>query len=143
MPEGHKNHCHRKNTRVYTKCPCQKHVRNPQFEIKDRHTQTKIYFTPDSTKDCVVFEYNKANKKWDISRYSSSQIKDRASVNEVEQFLNEINEPLEAWYQQNGTLVSGEGGYSCIGCLLLILFPLFVIYIWWYNVQLDKANAKL
>ncbi len=133
MSVDHKSHCHRKNTRLATKCPCQRH---------DRHVEDDL--TPLSTKECVVFEYIEANKNWDTSRYSSHQTKDRASAIEVEQFLNKINEPLEAWYRQYGEIVANGIKYQLKAAFLLIfLFPLFFVYVCWLDAQQKKARAKL
>ena len=130
---GHKSHCHKQHTKLGTKCSCQHH---------SSHTQT--YLAPDSTDECIVFEYDKAKHKWKKSDYLSSKAhQERARVEEIESFLNEINEPIGEWSKKYQKVHDGSGIYLCITIFLIILLPLFFIFNCWFNCQQDKAKEKL
>ena len=130
--KGHKSHCHHKHNKLGTHCACQKH---------SSHSQGTL--TPDSTDECVVFEYDNASNKWETANYSPDQTKGKASLDEIERFLNEINEPLSEWSKKYGKINRGEGIYFCLALSLIILLPIFFIYICWFSGQQDKAKEKL
>ena len=63
-----------------------------------RHGRRRRVFvipTPFSTPDCLVFPYDKFQKKFSTTNYLSIQTQDRLSLQEIEQFLEQANIPLK------------------------------------------------
>ena len=98
---------------------------------------------PVTTPACIIFPYDKENKKFITSDYSSAQTKERASAEEIERFLNEVNEPLSAWSEQYGLVYEGKGIYFCLFITFLILLPIFICYVCWLSSKQSEAKKAL
>ncbi len=98
---------------------------------------------PKTSENWVIFPYDKKNRKWITSDYLPSQTKDRASVDEIEKFLNEVNEPLAAWYKEYGAVYEGGGAYLCLFIILIPLLPIWIFYVCWITAAQPKAEKKL
>ncbi len=129
---GRQGFCHCEKARPNTRCSCKRHI-NHEYMVD----------TPHSSEECIVFEYDKTHHKWKTSNYSSSQHNERVSVDEIESFLNEINETLAPWSKQYGEVYYGDGIYLCLTLTLCILLPIFFIYLCWLSSQQVYAKERL
>ncbi len=99
--------------------------------------------TPSSTPGCIVFPYDKKNRRFETSGYFPMQTQNRLSEAEVERYLNVINEPIAMWYKEYGGVYEGKGIYLCCLILTFYLFPLFCFYLCWLSSQRNEATKKL
>jgi len=99
--------------------------------------------TPPTSANWVIFPYDKVNKRWNTSNYQPSQTGNRASVDEIERFLNEVNEPLTVWYKEYGAIYEGGGIYLFLFIFLIVLLPIFIIYVCWIASAQGEAEKKL
>jgi len=74
------------------------------------------------------------------AKYLPLQTQNRANIQETEQFLQEVNQPLIEWEKEYETLVRGSGIYLCIAIVGVIIFPIFFFLICWRNSSLKKVN---
>jgi len=102
-----------------------------------------VIVTPSSTPGCLVFEYDKSNKRFSTSNFSTMQIQNRASHEEIERFLNEVNEPIAAWNKEYRDAYEIRGTYLCCLIFFFFLFPLFFCYFCWMLSEQKEAAKKL
>ena len=127
MPRGHHHHHHRSNV-------------GNSYKYRGG---TPFIATPPTSLNWVIFPYDKENKKWVTSKYLPSQTRDRASVDDIERFLTEINEPLVAWYNEYGAVYEGGGMYLCLFICLIPLLPIWIFYVCWIASAQAEALKKL
>jgi len=84
-----------------------------------------IIVTPSSTPGCLVFPYDKKNKKFQTSNYIPLQTQNRLSEQEIERFSNVVNDPISIWYKEYGGTYERRGIYLCFLIISFDLFPLF------------------
>jgi len=86
---------------------------------------------PISTPQSLVFEYDILARMFKFANYQPISTQNRASFEEVEQFLTEVNEPLAEWEEKYGNLARGKGKIMYLALISFILFPLFFVFICW------------
>ncbi len=108
------------------------------------HTRRRpVILIPPSNAACIVFPFDQASRKFKTENYNPSQTQDRASLEEIEMFLNELNEPVNAWYDKYLKKSDLGGVLTCLFICLLILCPPFLIgFICWSTSQETESLVK-
>jgi len=98
--------------------------------------------TPSSTSTCIIFPYDKEKRKFITSNYSTMQTQHRASTEDIERFLAEVNEPIAEWYKEYRNAYECRGMYFCLLITLFLLAPLFFCYLCCYIPEWREAKKK-
>ena len=96
---------------------------------------------PSSTPQSLVFEYDPINKKFNTTNYQPYLTQNRAAIEEVEQFLAEVNQPFTEWEEKYGDAARGTGKYMYIALICFILMLLFCFFICWIAAKQQEAAA--
>ncbi len=109
------------------------------------HHNRVIYVipTPSSSPHSLVFPYDVKAKKFSTSSYIPFQTQNRATIEEIEQFLEQINAPIKEWYDEFGFLKEGSVKMTCLAIICGILIPLLPFFVCWMIAIQKKADAKL
>jgi len=67
----------------------------------------------------------------------------RATYEEIEAIIKEINIPTAAWYDEHGKFYEKMEKYCCLIFWFLIFFPLLFCYLCWFSSKKSKAEKEL
>jgi len=98
---------------------------------------------PSSTSECLIFAYDKTNRRFKIENYSSTMTQGRATYEEIEAIIKEINIPTAAWYDEHGKFYEKMEKYCCMIFLFLFFFPLLFCYLCWLASKKSRAEKEL
>jgi len=98
---------------------------------------------PSSTPEYLIFQYDKKNKRFRTSDYTPALTQNRASLDEIEKFLSEVNNPIAVWEKKYRGVLEPSGKYICLFILFIFLFPFFCWFLWWFLSEQTEATKKL
>lgn len=82
---------------------------------------------PSSTPESLVFPYDITAKKFNTTNYFSVQTQERATVDEIEDFLSKVSEPILDYYKKYDPQTL-PAKFLCLGLICMILIPLFPFF---------------
>ena len=99
--------------------------------------------TPSSTPQSIVFPYDYKAKRFSTSSYMPLQTQNRASLFEIEQFLEQVNAPIQEWYDEFKFYQEPSGILFCVIFISMIILPLMPFVFCWLQKVESRANTKL
>jgi len=98
---------------------------------------------PSSTPLSIVFPYDSQAQKFSTSSYMPLQTQNRASLEEIEQFLDQANAPIKEWYAEFGYLQEGSAKMTALLIICTIIMPLIFFFLCWITAVQNKSAVKL
>ena len=97
---------------------------------------------PSSNSDRIIFPFDKPNKKFNTKDYSSIQTQDQFTTEEIENFLQQVANPVLDWQEKYGPLFDGSTKLCCVLVICFILMPLLFVFACWLSYAQNSALRK-
>lgn len=97
---------------------------------------------PSSTPESLVFPYDAIAKKFNTTNYFPIQTQGRVTAEEIETFLAEVNEPVQAYYKKYDPQTLPIKWF-CMALICMILFPLFPFFMCYMCYKTNEMGKDI